>query len=210
MNIINLKRSLYYRFYMFSDKFLGVDLYKADNESERISGTSWYSTAFYPGLMRNIFRYVPKEKIVGVFDFGSGKGLGIVKFKKFGFKKVGGIELRHELVEICQRNLKKLKLETDLLIQGDAGELVDFDGYNMLFLFNPFPAFVVKKVASNVKSYVDTNDSEVWLVYVNPQHKEELEQEGFSELGSFIAPISHFKVIVYSFRADSKKNEIDS
>ena len=202
MNISSLKLSICYRFYLFLDTFLGVDLYKADNDIERISGTSWYSTAFYPGLMRKIFQNIPKEEIVGVLDFGCGKGLGIVKFKRYGFKRVGGIELRPELVAICQKNLKRLNLEADLLIQGDAGRLLDFKGYNMLFLFNPFPAFVVKKVVSNVKSYVDANKSEVWVVYVNPLHKEELDKEGFSEIASFIAPISHFTVSIYRYGTD--------
>ena len=63
--------SVWYRYYLLLDKIKNVNFFEADNNS-LVFGlkTSWYSTAFYPGLMSKIFRVIPKEKITGFFDLG--------------------------------------------------------------------------------------------------------------------------------------------
>lgn len=205
--ITNLKLVIFYRCNILLDKFNRLDLYQADSfEIREQLNTSQYSTAFYPGLIKKIFKYLPREIITGIFDLGSGKGIGIVKFRQSGIQKVGGVELREDLINICKSNLQILKLNADDLIIGDAANLKSFEGYNVFFLFNPFPVNVVIKVIKNLKEYFDSIQTKVYIVYINPVYKIDFLNAGFIEIGSFTAPISNFKVSILNYCPSKSAN----
>jgi hypothetical protein len=202
--IIKIFNSNKIRFFYWSHQFLdlirGTDLYRAKkpaNSDEPLYIA--YSTAFYPGLLTRIFKVIPKEEITGVLDFGSGKGLSIIKFKKFGITKVGGVELKPDLVEICKRNLRKFKMSSDLLLNKDASIVTEFAGFNLIYLFNPFPCDIVSKVVSNYIKYGSEDQSNLYIVYVNPVCNDSIIDSGFEILDNFKHFASNFHVSIYRY-----------
>ena len=193
--------SFFYFLFKKMDKIKGTNLYGADsNDIISKLNTSWYSTAFYPGLLKRIFKYIPKESVSGVLDLGSRKGLAMVVFKKNGIKNVGGVELRRDLYEICQENLKKYNITPRLHLNEDACKVKDFSYFNTIFLFNPFPSNVMKIVVENLVNYFQKENKTCYVIYINPLHNTELQKANFKEITSFKAPISNFDVKLYRFQ----------
>jgi hypothetical protein len=167
--IKNLQISLFYLLNKTINRIKGTDLYKADS-SEVINtlNTSWYSTAFYPGLFNKIFSVIPKNEITGILDLGSGKGLALILFRKNGIQNVGGVELRKDLFEICQDNLKRYKITPSFMVNDDAAAIKDFLNFNTIFLFNPFPCNVMIKVIQNIVDYYLKLGKSCYVIYINP------------------------------------------
>jgi hypothetical protein len=192
--------SFFYFIFKKIDYFKGTDLYGADSATiiQNLS-TSWYSTAFYPGLLKNIFAYIPKETVTGVLDLGSGKGLALIEFKKHGIHNVGGVELRKELFDISRDNLKRYNIIPKLIQNKDAVLIKDFLDFNTIFLFNPFPCDVMGKVIKNMVDYYSKYGKSCYVIYINPVCHQAFVRTNFSVIASFRAPISNFEVILYKF-----------
>lgn len=190
------------RFFYWASQSLdilrGTDFYRARKMAESdFENYIPYSTAFYPGLLKQIFRVIPKENVTGVLDFGSGKGLSLVKFHNYGIPKVGGVELKAELIEICKANLKKYEIKPELLIHADASTVKDFSGFNVIYMFNPFQCEVVKSVVENYLMFYKDSTTPLYMVYVNPVCESILLMSGFTLLKRFRHFSSHFEVSIY-------------
>ena len=206
------KIRVFYRLGLLTDFLRGTDFYGAQRSHPILDGHQ-FTTAYYPGLLSGIFKILPKQKVTGIIDIGSGKGLGIVRYKRAGIPKVGGIEYQSELVEICKQNLQKLKIQADLLYCGDAQEFREFSGFNTLYLYNALPCDVLEKTLSNFLSddsttarpHSSANDSEEhralgsekFLISVNPVCHETVLNAGFVEMGRFFHFATHDDVVIY-------------
>lgn len=198
-----MKKIQMFLFYLINkiiDRIYGTDLYKADSlQISNNLNTSWYSTAFYPGILSKIFSVISKKDITGILDLGSGKGLALILFKKFGIQNVGGIELRKDLFDICQNNLKRYKIVPNLLLNQDVSLIKDFLDFNTIFLFNPFPCDVMTKVIDNLVEYYSKTGTYCYVIYVNPVCHQEFLKANFTEISLFKAPISEFEVVIYKY-----------
>ena len=205
------KIRLFYRSSVLLDFFRGTNFYKAQQGDAKSDGHH-FATAFYPGLIGGIFRILPKHKIHGLIEVGSGKGLGIVKFKRAGISRVGGIEIQESLVTICHENLKKVKINADFIYTGDAQNFYAFEGYNTLFIYNSLPCNVLIAFLSNYKNYINqiqsSNENSMenettanFLIYVNPVYHENVIGLGFEEMNRFFHFPSHETVIVYQYKS---------
>jgi hypothetical protein len=195
------KIRFFYRSCVLIDFLRGTDFYRARKTTAAdVENYIPYSTAFYPGLLKQIFRVVPKEKVTGVLDFGSGKGLSLVKFHKYGIPKVGGVELKAELIEICKSNLKKYGIKPELLLHAEASTVKDFSGFNVIYMFNPFPCEVVKSVVENYFLFYKNSQMPLYILYVNPVCESMLLMSGFVLLKRFRHFSSHFEVSIFQHR----------
>lgn len=195
------KIRLFYRSFVLIDFLRGTDFYRAKKTiASDVENYIPYSTAFYPGLLKQIFRVIPKENVTGVLDFGSGKGLSLVKFHKCGIPKVGGVEIKAELIEVCKSNLKKYGIKPEFLILAEASTVKDFSGFNVIYMFNPFPCEVVKSVAENYLLFYKDSPTPFYIVYVNPVCESILLMSGFTLLKRFRHFSSHFEVSIYQGR----------
>lgn len=194
------KLRFFYRSYRLIDKFRGTNFYSAQTSHPVLDGHH-YATAFYPGLLAGIFRILPKSKIEGIIDIGSGKGLGIYIFKKCGISKVGGIEFQKELVEICHTNLAKMGIQGDFIYCGDAKDFMNYQGFNTLYLYNSLPCDILGETLKNFINY-DKNQigtkSSKYLISVNPVCHQIVLDLGFVEMGRFFHFAGHVTVIIYS------------
>ena len=194
------KIRFFYRTFKLLDKLRGTDFYGAQSSHPVLIGHH-FATAFYPGLLRGIFQILPKSKIEGIIDIGSGKGLGICIFKKSGIAKVGGIEFQKELVEICQKNLAKVGVAGDFIYCGDAKDFVKYEGYNTLYLYNSLPCNVLAKTLKNFIDHDKDNggiQTPKYLISVNPVCHQISLDAGFVEIGRFFHFASHDTVVVYT------------
>ena len=74
---------------------------------------------------------------------------------KFPFSKIDGIEISDVLSNIATKNFAKLNEQRVEVKNIDASIFSGYTGYNFLYLYNPFPEEVMKKVLSQIKAQID-------------------------------------------------------
>lgn len=84
-------------------------------------------------------------------DIGCGKGRALIVAATYPFSKIIGIEYSGELVEICRRNLEKLKIEARCdVVVADAAEYRFPDEDLLVFLYYPFTSKIYDRVLQNL------------------------------------------------------------
>jgi len=96
-------------------------------------------------------------------DLGSGKGRALIIAARMGFRRVIGVEFAAELVDIARRNLAITGAGAEVIL-GDAGEYALPGGPLGIYLYNPFSAEIMRKVAAQL----DGRSEETWVAYLNP------------------------------------------
>ena len=80
-------------------------------------------------------------------DIGSGKGRVVCCAARWPVRKVVGIELNEELVEVSQRNVRRLRgRQAEVHIVHTSAEAFNFDGASIIYLYNPFTERLTTKV----------------------------------------------------------------
>jgi SAM-dependent methyltransferase len=112
-------------------------------------------------------------------DLGCGKGRVIFFFASQKVKKVIGVELVENLVNIAKENLNNLKIKDRAAVEifhGDATSF-NFKECTVFFLFNPFGYKTLKKVIFNIKETLAANPRGIRILYYNPVHRRILDNE---------------------------------
>jgi SAM-dependent methyltransferase len=105
-------------------------------------------------------------------DVGSGKGRVLLMAAEYPFRRIVGVELLPELHEVARENVKRdPRVE---LVLGDAREFQFPDGPLVVFLFNPFPPWVLRQVLRNVQESLKRKPRDMFVVLHNPEHEAEL------------------------------------
>lgn len=86
-----------------------------------------------------------------ILDIGSGRGYALTIFHKFPFKKITGIEINDEDVEISKQNLDILDLKSINIIHDDIFNFTEWDNYNYFYFYNPFSCEFLSKIIENIK-----------------------------------------------------------
>lgn len=126
---------------------------------------------------------IPLERFVYI-DVGSGKGLTLLVASEYPFRRVLGIEFAAELNAIAAENISRLMAPR---CQDISSVLADAASYRfptedtVLFLYNPFGKDVLKRMLDNLRSVLEQNDHELYIVYSNPIFSQILDQSGFLE-----------------------------
>ena len=101
-------------------------------------------------------------------DYGSGKGLVLLRAAAYPFKKVIGVEFARELHEIARRNLDcypaHLRISEVELVNADALEFRPPTGNLVFYLYKPFEAPVTKKLIARIREFWRGRD--VLVAYV--------------------------------------------
>lgn len=117
-------------------------------------------------------------------DLGSGKGRTLLMASQFPFRRIIGVELLPSLHRIALENLALYKSDSQRCFKfesicADATNFSMPDGPLLLYLFNPFPEFGLRRTLSNLKQDLETNARRAYVLYHNPQLESVLEDEGF-------------------------------
>ena len=121
-----------------------------------------------------------------VIDIGCGKGSALITIAKFPFKKKCGIELSSDFVKIAEQNFAKLGITDIELYCCDARFFSDFDEFNVIYMYNPFPCAVMQKMMENISNSLKLRPREIRIIYLNPIcHQTLLETSLFDQITSF-------------------------
>lgn len=119
----------------------------------------------------DLARVLKKLKITRTsraLDLGSGKGGAVFTFRKFPFAEIVGIEISPELARIAETNLARLRLRNIHFVRADAATFNDLDRFTHVYMFNPFPCAVVKRVLANLAVSLARAPRCLTLIYNNP------------------------------------------
>ena len=126
-----------------------------------------------PTLFRQILRALPIAVDGFVFlDLGSGKGRTLLMASDFPFRRVIGVEMLAEFAEIAQQNIARYHNERQRCFalesrQGDARDFAFPGEPTVLYLFNPFPAHVLRTVLWNLRNSLTTTPRPLYVIYHN-------------------------------------------
>ena len=169
----------------------GIDTIKIDRlhqlkiDSENLVHSSIYQGANYY-VVEKAFDFLKSEKVNNsIVDFGCGKGRAMAVAAFYGFKNITGIDFSRKLCNAAEDNIAKIKSKypsTNFsVICLDAVNYKIEKDTQTFFFFNPFDEVVMVKVAKNILASLKENPRKIYIVYVNPLHKEIFQSAGFQE-----------------------------
>ncbi|MFZ1135399.1 MAG: class I SAM-dependent methyltransferase [Candidatus Korobacteraceae bacterium] len=141
----------------------------------------WLSGGQYqpsePALFHQIVHSLPvAPDSFSFIDLGSGKGRTLLMASDYPFRRIVGIELLDELDIVARQNISRYHGEQQkcFLLEshsGDAREFVFPHEPIVLYLFNPFPEFVLATVLANLRNSLAEIPRPVFVVYHNLVHE---------------------------------------
>ncbi len=151
----------------YYDKKLGIESIKGQG----------YRTSFY-GRLEKMARYLKLEGSDVFVDLGCGEGRVVFFVALQKLKKVIGVEMNKDIIDIARKNLKNLKLRNSPIefIHTDAAKY-DIKEGTVFFMFNPFDAITLEKVLNNLRDSITANPRKIRIVYYAPVHQGLLDRQ---------------------------------
>jgi predicted RNA methylase len=184
-----------------------LDTIKVDTlQHQKINSENLKHASIYQGtnyyLIEEAFGFLKTENAnFHLVDFGCGKGRIMVVAAYYGFKKISGVDFSQTLCDEAERNIEKIKPDfpsVDFTVFcGDAVDYKIENDTNVFFFFNPFNEVVMLHVVKNVLSSLKKNPRKIYIVYVNPLHKEIFLSAGFEE-EYFFKKMEYLEFVVLS------------
>lgn len=163
-----------------------IDFLKNEKiESGNLKHASIYQASSYY-LISKAFDYLKDEKVNnGLVDFGCGKGRVLSVAAFYDFKKITGIDFSKKLCDEANKNIEKIKpsfpkVHFKIICEDAVLYTIENDDH-VFFFFNPFGETVMLKVVKNILQSLKQNPRKVFIVYLNPLHKEIFLSAGFIE-----------------------------
>jgi SAM-dependent methyltransferase len=105
-------------------------------------------------------------------DVGAGKGRALLLASEFGFRRIIGVELLPELLEVARENVREfeqrgMRARIELRCQ-DATNFNFPAEPAVVFLFNPLPQAGLQRVMQNLERSLHENPRPVYVAYANP------------------------------------------
>jgi len=133
-------------------------------------GTALVSTSrdFLSKLLHDLEESIGKPLNKKIFiDYGSGKGAAIIHARSLGFEQTIGVEFAKELHDVAMSNIEKIGLANMESLYADASTHTIPDEVSVIYLFNPFDEFVMKKVIKNIENQKSNFKNDVYIIYGN-------------------------------------------
>jgi hypothetical protein len=130
-----------------------------------------------PTLFHQILHSLPVAPDGFTFiDLGSGKGRTLLMASDYAFRRIVGIELLAELDTIAQQNLTRYHSAQQkcFAVESHAGDARTFafpPEPTALYLFNPFPEYVLRTVLANLRNSLTESPRPVFVIYHNLEHE---------------------------------------
>ncbi|MEP6927339.1 MAG: hypothetical protein ABI834_06865 [Ginsengibacter sp.] len=162
------------------DKLRTISI-KGDN----LSHASIYQASNYYILEKgfNYLRSINENN--NITDFGCGKGRALVVAAYFGFKNINGIDFAKALCITAEQNIQQTKaLYPSAKFNIVCDDVVNYKiakEQNVFFFFNPFDEVIMLKVVKNILASIKEKSRRVFIMYINPVHKEIFLSAGFEE-----------------------------
>ena len=127
-----------------------------------------------PAEFHSVISDVPADFSDFIFvDLGSGKGRALLLASEYPFREVIGVEVQPELHRIAQDNVARFNSSARKCTRissfcMDAREFEFPDEPTVLYLFNPFPDYVMKTVLQKLQESLRARPRKVFLLYNTP------------------------------------------
>ena len=114
-------------------------------------------------------------------DLGSGKGRVLLVTQELPFKRIVGVEWSSELHAIAQKNVAiaaagRAPDDRFELLRMDAAAYAFPPDPLVVFLFNPFGAATMARVAANLERSLTEHPRRIFVIYANPLHADLFER----------------------------------
>ena len=171
---MNLKsftpRNLVYRSRLFIDRLRRLD-FMTFIEPEDVGLDPKYTYRSSPSgnkYLVNVLNDLNISAQDSILDIGCGKGSAMRKMLKFPFARIEGIEISEQIAAIATQNFKRLHANRCRIFICDASLFRDYDAYNMVYFYNPFPNSVMSNVIDSLIRSIQSLERELIIVYNNP------------------------------------------
>lgn len=119
-------------------------------------------------------------------DLGSGKGRALLLAAMYPFKEVVGVEVQEELHHIAEQNIANFDVAgrqcNDVHSMCLDARYYEFPKTPIvLYLFNPFPVYVMESVIDHLRQSMEVHPRTVYVLYNAPWEKKVLEKAKFLE-----------------------------
>jgi len=123
-----------------------------------------------------VLKKIPIPSCQVVFlDYGTGKGRAVVTAATFPYKRVLGVEVVEELIEIARHNLERMnhkKAEQVQLYHLNAAKFCLSQDVNVIYFFNPFEGQVLQEVINQIYDSYTTHPRKMYIIFFNNDHFE--------------------------------------
>ena len=165
---------------LIHEKRLGIEThgysFPKDNINLYDDAEPYVATSY--SRLKKMINYLKLSKEDIFIDLGCGAGRPLFVVGTQWLKKVIGIEIRKELVDIAKKNLRNLKLNnTPIEIINTNAIAFDIKEGTVFFMFNPFGKEAFTKVIGNIKKSLVTNPRKIRIVYYNSVYKDLLDSQ---------------------------------
>jgi hypothetical protein len=169
-----------------TDTAENAKLHGLDIRSPNYQYAIYYRATDLPVLAEILSRLALPHEDYTFVDYGSGKGLVLLRAAGYPFKKVIGVEFARELHEIARCNVERypagLRRSTIELVHGDAVEFTPPAGNLVLYLYEPFEAPVTRQLIARIREFRRGRDvvvAYVWSKNLNISCKSLWDAEAF-------------------------------
>jgi hypothetical protein len=141
----------------------------------------------------NVLEYLEITDNDSIIDIGSGKGWALTIFNLFPFKKISGIELSKNDINICHNNLSLLNIKNIDLFNEDAIIFNNYNDYNYLYFYNPFSSILFEKIIKKI------NNQKIKIIY-NNIHEDEikiLKKYNFIKIKEIEGRLRNYNIYIY-------------
>jgi SAM-dependent methyltransferase len=127
-----------------------------------------------PAAFHQMMGAVPSGLSEFIFvDLGSGKGRTLLMASEYPFEQIVGVELLPSLSQVAEENIREYRNEAQRCftiesVVGDAGDFTFPAQPVVLYLFNPFPETVLRRVMENLERSLRENPRPAYVLYHNP------------------------------------------
>ncbi|WP_187148840.1 class I SAM-dependent methyltransferase [Candidatus Korobacter versatilis] len=131
-----------------------------------------------PELFRRILDELKVNHSEFVFiDLGSGKGRTLLMAADYPFRKIIGAEIIPELHATAEQNITRYHSDSQKCFEleawlGDAREFPYPPAPLVLYLFNPFPADILRDVLQQIHATFTQSPREIFVIYHNLVHED--------------------------------------
>lgn len=134
-----------------------------------------------PSCVREALRAIPDLEGRTFVDLGCGKGRALIIASEFPFRRITGVEISQEMVELARRNANALhakypgrpKIE---VAQGDAMLFPLPEGDLVVFLFHPFHRELLLVILARLEEAAKRTSREIFFVYENPVYTQTFDE----------------------------------
>lgn len=145
------------------------------SNSERIK----YGPTKHPSFIKFLLKKLNISRTDTIIDIGGGKGLGLMVFSLFQFKKIYSLEIHKELADISKKNIEqfitsnqKVKCNDYEIINANALEWVRNTQLEIkyFYIYLPFPAEIFNQFIVNLTSNKNIKEC-IFIIYLcNDEH----------------------------------------